>query len=478
LQVLGAALFAKILASKVGYVATLPATIVLLLLGAGWEVVAGAYAIFNMLAIDAGLGMLLLLDRRTTRADLAASALLFVSLFSFGIGLTFAVGAGVQLLLRPAPERYRRAWIVLAPLALFFAWELWARGAYPPEASRLTAASIPSLPSNVAQNFAYVCAALTGLFRLPGDQPLAFDSTPGAPVAVALVIAVVYVAVRHLRRLRREIWIYLAMLLSYWVLLSLVVNPSPGLSRYLYPGSMFLLLFLGELAYGARVGLRGFLVLAAIAAVALFSNITTLNQAGDFFRVQAEASRGELGVIDAVGGRLPAGYLIRPESPIMPLRAGEYLDAADNYGTPAYSTRELPAAPLVARGAADTLLIRVLRLRLSPSGPSLDPGQAKQTGPDPAQDVVGRPRPCLRVDPRFPIVTVARSAGPSKLYLKAAPGARVELVASRFLPAPAVPLGHIPAGQAAVLRLPRDPIALPWRFQATAGQLAFACVLP
>jgi hypothetical protein len=292
------------------------------------------------------------------------------------------------------------------------------------------------------------------------------------------VIACIYVVVRHLRRLRREIWVYLAMLLSYWALISVVVDPSPGLSRYLYPGSMFLLLFLGELAHGARAGLRGFLALAAIAAVALFSNITTLNQAGDFFRVQAEASRGELGVIDAVGGRLPAGYLIRPASPIMPLHVGEYLDAADSYGTPAYPTHELAEAPLVASGAADTLLVRALRLRLSPSGRAPSPGQANSTGPEPAQDVVGRARPCLRVDPRFPIVTVARSAGPSTLYLKAAPGARVELIASRFLPAPAVPVGFIDAGQAAVLRLPRDPIALPWRFQATAGQLAFACLLP
>jgi hypothetical protein len=106
-----------------------------------------------LFAVDAGLAALLMLERRTARADAAVSALLAVSLASAGPGVAFAIGCGVEVLGRRRP---RDLWIVVAPVVLYGAW--WLH--YHPATGSVSPGSVPGFIVRAA------AAAMGGLCGL------------------------------------------------------------------------------------------------------------------------------------------------------------------------------------------------------------------------------------------------------------------------------------------------------------------------
>ena len=166
-----------LLRRRVGDLWALPPAILMLFFGAGWGVVITPERIPSQIALAAGLGMLLVIERRDLRGDLAAAGLLAISLPSHPIGIAFAAATAVMILVRPGPERWRRSWVFLVPVALYAAWWLLLRPAGSPSYSRAT-----DVVAFVAQSWAAVTAAVSGLFGAL-DGPAYQSRWDGSPPA-------------------------------------------------------------------------------------------------------------------------------------------------------------------------------------------------------------------------------------------------------------------------------------------------------
>ena len=91
-------------------------------------------------SVACGLGALLALDREDRRGDVIACALLAIGLFCSHVGIPFVVAATVDIGL--TRERFRRAFVVVMPTALWLIWYLgWGR-----ETRRTSSPSTTSRP--------------------------------------------------------------------------------------------------------------------------------------------------------------------------------------------------------------------------------------------------------------------------------------------------------------------------------------------
>ncbi len=73
------------------------------------------------LAVLCGVGALLLVDRRSTATDAGAAFVLLLGVASTTIAVPFAVGLGLEMVVR---RSWRRLWVPLAPLAVYGVWYL------------------------------------------------------------------------------------------------------------------------------------------------------------------------------------------------------------------------------------------------------------------------------------------------------------------------------------------------------------------
>jgi hypothetical protein len=461
---------------------------VLLFLGAAWEVIVPGFGLSVLIAIAAGLGMLLCLDRRDLRGDLAACALLAVSLASFSVGVIFGAIGAAEVLQRDGRERLRRAWVFLAPALPYAIWLLWARKYNQPA---LDASNIGATPAAVADGAAATAAAIFGLSRTPGPEVPGFPDLGtriewGIPIATALVAALV-LRVRRGPPPTPRAWALILGLLLYWVLLGLSVNEArfPSSSRYLYPAALLVLMLATELAAGLRITRRWRLAIAAVLAVSLFASVDTIRVGGYFFREEADYNRAELGALEISRARvapefeieLPGEGTLLPHGDIGQL-AFQYFEASEEFGSPAYTEAELAAAGPPQRDAADQLLGRALRLRAEPlrRPPRLPSGTGGRI--EPAGLVhhmtVGERRGCLVLRPDLGREgRAALQLPPGGFSYRAPPRAEVDIKLGRFGDGFAVKPGRV-LGSAEV-RIPTDGSDRPWRALIRPTEPLLAC---
>src|SRR4051794_4997708 len=126
-----------------------------LFLGAGWQDVLWAVNLDRTIATACGLAIVLLIDRRGVRAEVAVAALLTLALASASVGIAIWVGVAAAL----AAERpfvRRRLWLLIVPGALYGLWYL-KYGVSPPHHDF---SSIPNYSTDAA---AAATGALVGL---------------------------------------------------------------------------------------------------------------------------------------------------------------------------------------------------------------------------------------------------------------------------------------------------------------------------
>jgi hypothetical protein len=341
----------------------------------------------SQVALVAGLGMLLALERRDRPGDVFACVLLFVALTSHPLGIAFAAAAIVALALRPAGERIRGWWIVVPSIALFALWWVTLHGSFPNSSNP----SPGDVASFTAKSFTAVCAAATGFFRLPWGGGADFINPLSAVVAV-LVVGIIVARLATRRPLPATAWAALA---AFAVAVgaptlgpgnSLFLLRQPDASRYLYPDVLLLFLVLAEMAAGVgRRGRKSVTVAVAggalVFAISFASNIGLLVDRSHTYEDQSSVVKSKLAGAELAATKAApfapanldkeqAGFLLAffvtvPHA-LPPPALAAYYETSEQFGTPAYASEAILDLDPSLRRIAQVQFASALRLNRTP----------------------------------------------------------------------------------------------------------------
>jgi hypothetical protein len=445
---LSAGLFYALAKRRIGALPALAPTLVLLFLGSAWQHVVTPVGFPIVFSVAAGLASLLALERGDSRGDIAACLLLVLSVATYSTGLAFLVGVAVSVLL--CSDRRPRAWVFLAPLALYAAWWMWSLSSPTSAESETTPSNALLIPNWAADSLAAVMAALSGLgYDFAGEAPDIVDPAWGRVLAA---LAIVALAMRIRRgRVPRSVWAFLGIALTYWALGALATDPtrSPESIRYIYLGSVAVLLVGVAAVPSIRFSKRRLAILFAAAALCLGANLALLRDGGGVFRDYSAGVQSQLAVLELARDRVDPNF-DPPEVSLVTAPASAYFAVLDRYGSAAYSLAELERQSEVVREAADRALSDELELRLEASRAGAPPGRCETVAPD-------APGAAIAFElPRGGATLRVRGAAPATLTL------------GRFADLPSAELGSLSPGEFATLRIPPDASPSAW-FASVAG---------
>ena len=352
---------------RIGAWAAVAPALIVAFLGTGADAYLSGLNYNSVAATGACLGALLAFERRTLRADFAASGLLLIGVASFSNAVAFAAGVVVEALWQR--DRRRRVWVAVLPLALYAAWRLhWGS----------SSDTAPGGAFDVAKNS---FRAATGAFAgLAGVQLENFTLRMHLPwlSAVAQVVFVFLVlvtcAVLGLRRIR--ISPRLANLLVSGVVLWLLIGVARGssqnvyASRYVYQGAVIALLIVVELASAFDIrGRNARRLLFAAVAISVVLNIGWMAVWARHMRQVTALTRGQLAALEIARDAVPPSFAPNPGFLLGHVTARDYDAAVRTFGgSPAYTTGQLRRASEEARRAADRVLVRAFSLRFARGG--------------------------------------------------------------------------------------------------------------
>ena len=454
------------------FVAMLVATLVLFL-GPGWQDVMWTFQIGWELALGLGIGALMMLDRRTRATDIAACALTLGSICSTTFGVAFAIGIAVNVAL--TRRRWRDAWIPGIPLALY---ALWALHYHP---TGINFSEITLVPTNLVQTFAGGAAGIVGLSGANPINPVGTNLTFGAPLVAVLAIVSVWSVIAGRFSVRAGALLVVLVVFSALTTLGRAFE-TPLVSRYIYPDCVLIALYAVELARGTRPGRAVQIGLAALALIALVSNIGMLRSGGAYLREVGAATNADVAALDLGRGSIPSGYIATqlPDYPFVSITSGSYFAAQDALGTPADSVAELAHAPAGARTTADNELIGERAIVLSPGFSAAPAGGAAPGVAASANGSATGSGACVQFTPATALspgttstVVLALAPGAVRLSAKAAP---ITVAARRFGPSSA-PLGTVGPDRSAIVLVRRDAAPQPWQLFLQSASTVRACTL-
>jgi hypothetical protein len=456
--VAAASLLFVYLRRRVGPWAALFATAIVLFLGPAWETLLWPFEVCFVGSVLFGIAALLALEREDRLGSALASGCLVVSVGFSSLGLAFIAGAVASWLTGPRRLSLDRALAFLVPAALYGLWYLrWGHEA----PSHFSPGNVLESPLFVAEGLAFTVASLLGL----GPRPLAGDAAPvlGGVLLLALATGLAYL-LRRRGRVDPIVWPVAAVAAAYWFLAAFNHTPDrlPTASRYQYGGAILLLMLLAALLQRQRIDRRFLWAGAVVASVAIVLNFAVLRDGQATFANTSVLTRADTAAIEIARDTVSPQFYLSPEvagtTTLIDVAAGTYLATTDEYGSPAYSLRELAAAPPVARHQADVVLVAALPVTVEPVR---SPARA-----DPA--CVALPAGAGKPEVRLPL---------GGARIKLAPGGSGTLSLRRYGPLDrgGVAAGRVAGGTTALLRIPRDRSGRPWRMQLEATQPALAC---
>ncbi|HET8954468.1 MAG TPA: hypothetical protein VFN18_02290 [Solirubrobacterales bacterium] len=463
LFLLSAALLFVFLRRRVGDWPAVAATAIVLFLGAAWEDLLWSFQMTYFGSMAAGLGALLALEREDRRGEAFACALLVISVVFGSLGLSFAIGAAVFVLLQP--ERRGRLYVFLVPLAVYALWWLgWGHDAE----SAISLDTVARTPLYVIDSLANAVGSATGLTN-PAFE--VHDRLLWArPVAVVLVFLAAWRL--YMRdRVPLWFWVVLATAGSFWILAGFNQMPGrePDASRYQYLDVVFLFMLAAELLRpelerGLRIGTGALAAIAVVTALSLAANLDELHDAyeGTYHPI-SQLEKAGLGSLDIAEAIVEPGFVLSEDvvdTGFVNVDAGSYFSARDEYGSPAYDEAEIAASPEFVRYAADKVLFGALRIGLEPLPASAVPAAGCETVPSDGS-----------ASPRFSL-----PPGGMTIVAGAEPIERFEL--SRFATgSPPVLIEGLGPGEAGRLALPADGATTPWKLRLLTAGPAKACHL-
>jgi hypothetical protein len=454
---LTAGLFFVFAQRRIGAVAALAPTLVLLFYGSDPHHAISGNGFTVLLPLALGIAALLALEREDLGGDIGACVLLCLAIATFSVGVAFVAGAAALILL--GGDRWRRAWVFLVPALLFGAWYLWSRSqGAGTGGGGVSLSNLLLVPNWMLNSLAAVGTSLLGLNYDYGDPA----SNWGPLVAAAALAALAWRLWRG--NIPKWLWALMAVPATLWVIEAArgVYPPFrvPQSSRYIFPGTIAVLLVAVEAARGRRLGRGGVLVLYAVAAISLATNIALLRDYSGQFRFAAADLRSELSAVDISDGRF--GPRIQRKLVGATLQftaqgnvATGYIQAVREFGHPGFSLSQLREQAEPIRLGVDQVLADNLGLRLRPtSAPA---------------------KPCRRVSGASGQGTSFRvPAGGAVLRTTGAPAA---LLLRRFATAFTVRVGQLQRRSPMALSIPSDSAPDPW-YASTSAPAVVVCAPP
>jgi hypothetical protein len=453
-------LFFALARRRVGPWVALVPCLSLLFLGYAWEAFIWAFDLHTTYALALGLGAILALQRDDRRGDIAACILLTLSIAMIELGLAVAVGIAVSMLLRP--DRWRRIWIFLIPIALYACWWVWAAKFDQPA---VELANVKLIPQTVTDALAAIAGSVTGL-NPTGEgvfEPLVGVTGWGSALAALATVALVWRISRGV--VPRTLWIFLAIVLAYWVLIA-IGGRAPDSSRYIFAGTLLVFLVAADALAGARLPTIAVLAALAVVALAIPPNVAKLYDGRGPQLDDATNSRIEYAMVDLVEGPIPPEYAPGKDKRVTdlggvvftPMGAGDYLEAAAHYGDIGMPLDELRGESQQRREIADASLVGALGLELEPAAPPAEPSACPSS-------LEGRPGSSVFFFPqRRGTLLGSRAERP------------IEVAVGRFgKGGPGLVLGKLGAGEWARLEFPPD--VAPDRWFVVLDGPAYACSL-
>ena len=440
-------LFFELARRRVGPLVALVPCLSLLFLGYAWESFLWAFDMHTIYALALGLGALLALHRGDRRGDLTACVLLVLSVAMIELGLAFAVAIAISVMLRR--DRLRRAWIFLVPLALYGCWWIWSRHFDQPS---IALSNVKLIPKTATDGLAAVAGSVFGLNPTGAGvfQPTTGITGWGSALAALAVVALVWRISRG--RVPRTLWVFLAVVLSYWVLIALG-NRAPDSSRYIFVATLLVFLVAADALAGARVPSLAVLAALAVVAIAIPPNVAKLYDGRGPQLNDATNTRVEYAMLDLVEGKVPPGYTPGEDKRVADrgghvftsLNAKDYFDAAANFGHLGMSLDELRGENLQRREIADATLVGALGIGLRPAVAPPSPGRCQSSLDGRSGGEV------FFYPPRGGVLLGSRAERP------------IEIAVGRFgTGGGGVKLGKLAAGKWANLALPPDLASEPW----------------
>lgn len=444
---------------RVGPWFALFAALLILFLGPAWELLLWPFEISLLGSVLFGLAMLLALERGDRSGDMLACLFLALSLGFSTLGIPFAVAALVAILQSPR-ERWRgRAYIFVVPVALFALWYLgWGHEAE----SHLSLRNVLTSPRFVLEAIAVGTGNLFGLGVNPVNNTI--ETLWGAILVVGIGALV---AARRVRRPGFDpgLWPVAAAALTSWFLTAFNQMPGrePVSSRYQYASCVFIVLLLVNLLAKERFGRRAVVAGAVVTVLALGPNLVALKDGRDVLETQSVLTKADTAAIEIARRTVSPSFQLTPEvagtTTLVDVSAGPYLEAVDQYGSPAYTPTELEAAPEEGRRAADVVLATALPI-------------AVRTRPG-AYRAARRGASCVTVSGGRP-GEVRLPNG--RTGVEVAPGGEASLSLRRFAEGEyPVSIASLPGESTTVLRIPRDEATQPWYLHVEAPQQVRVC---
>lgn len=434
------------------------AAVLVLFLGPAFEVLLWPFEVTFVGPMMFGLAALVALDRPSRRNDAIACACLVLGLGFSNLGVPFIAAGFVAVMAGPREHWRARAYIWAVPLLLFAAWYVgWGHEAE----SHVGIHNVLAAPAFVANMVSVAVGSLTGL----GTEPnLTVDLSWGHLFALGLVVAVVLWWRRARPPVDRMLWPVVAVAVVNWVLAAFnaFAGREPTSSRYEYAGAIFVLLILACLFSGARPS-RSWLWVGGIATLlAVGPNIVVLHEASKNYKREAVITRADTAAIEIARRTIQPDLQLTPENAgtgtLVNVTAEKYLQAVDEYGSPAYTVPELESAPPEGRRQADILLFDALPVsaELRYGGYDRSPGGSCAAAGGGQREEVTLPFGTTRVE--------------------VPPGTEAKLALRRFA-SEEFPVGLPPAPEDSetVIEVPQDEARLPWRLHIEAPAPVLVC---
>lgn len=444
---------------RVGAWPALIAAVLLLFLGPAWQDLLWPFQVGFIGSALFGVALLLALDEEDRRWDVAACVFLALSIGFSSLGLAFAAAAVVDVFQRRQRRGWRRAYVAAVPIALY---ALWYTGWGHEAESHLTSHNVLTSPGYVVEGLAASVDAALALATILGEAVGRSDW--GLPLLIVLVLLLAYALFRG-HRPDPRVWPVLAAAAAFWFLAawSTIPGREAWSSRYLYIGVLFLILLAANLLKGARIGRPALAVAIVLAGVVVGFNLTPLREGRDFFRTESRLAKADLGAIEIAAASVEPEFALPPEISGTPflneIRAGEYLQAVDQYGSPAYTPAELAQAPEADRAQADLVLANALPLAIETEAPP--PSSASR---------------CVHLAGNRSSRELPLTVHPGTTTIELPDGEPGAIRLRRFATGdyPLASEGIAP-GSTTVLRIPADRSSRPWQLEVEAPQGATVC---